>query len=66
MINNLLEKPFVIAAKAHEGQKDKAGAPYIFHPIRVSNRCRIDEEKNRCIVARRNRGYQHYRFLFSH
>lgn len=45
MNNNLLEKALVIATKAHEGQKDKAGAPYIFHPIRVSNRCRRDEEK---------------------
>lgn len=43
--NNLLEKALIIATKAHEGQKDKAGAPYIFHPIRVSNRCRTEEEK---------------------
>lgn len=43
--NNLLEKALVIATEAHERQKDKAGAPYIFHPIRVSNRCRTDEEK---------------------
>lgn len=45
MKNNLLEKALAIATKAHEGQKDKAGAPYIFHPVRVSNRCRTDEEK---------------------
>lgn len=45
MNNNLLEKALVIATKAHEGQKDKAGAPYIFHPIRVSNRCRTEEER---------------------
>lgn len=43
--NNLLEKALVIATEAHEGQKDKAGAPYIFHPIRVSNRCKTDEER---------------------
>lgn len=43
--NNLLEKALIIATKAHEGQTDKAGAPYIFHPIRVSNRCRTEEEK---------------------
>lgn len=35
MNNNLLEKALVIATKAHEGQKDKAGSPYILHPIRV-------------------------------
>lgn len=45
MNNNLLEKALVIATKAHEGQKDKAGSPYILHPIRVSNRCLTDEEK---------------------
>lgn len=45
MNNNLLEKSLVIATKAHEGQTDKAGVPYILHPIRVSNRCRTEEEK---------------------
>ena len=45
MNNNLLEKTLVIATKAHEGQKDKAGSPYILHPIRVSNRCLTDKEK---------------------
>ncbi len=30
-----LEKAIEIAAKAHAGQKDKAGAPYILHPLRV-------------------------------
>lgn len=45
MMNKLLEKAITIAANAHEGQKDKAGVPYILHPIRVSNRCRTDEER---------------------
>lgn len=43
--NELLEKALMIAAKAHAGQTDKAGAAYIFHPIRVSCRCFTDEEK---------------------
>lgn len=30
-----LEKAISIAAQAHEGQRDKAGAPYILHPLRV-------------------------------
>lgn len=30
-----LEKAIQIAARAHSGQKDKSGAPYILHPIRV-------------------------------
>ena len=31
----MLERAIQIAAKAHEGQKDKAGQPYILHPLRV-------------------------------
>ncbi len=30
-----IEKALQIAAKAHEGQKDKSGQPYILHPLRV-------------------------------
>ena len=30
-----LEKAIAIAAAAHAGQVDKAGQPYILHPIRV-------------------------------
>jgi GTP diphosphokinase / guanosine-3',5'-bis(diphosphate) 3'-diphosphatase len=30
-----LEKAIEIAAKAHQGQVDKAGQPYILHPLRV-------------------------------
>lgn len=33
-----LEKALVIAAKAHEGQLDKAGENYILHPLRVMAR----------------------------
>ncbi len=32
---NQLEHAIVIAAKAHAGQVDKAGATYILHPLRV-------------------------------
>lgn len=31
----MFEKAIQIAAKAHEGQKDMAGQPYILHPLRV-------------------------------
>ena len=30
-----LEKAILIAVQAHQGQKDKAGAPYILHPLRM-------------------------------
>lgn len=30
-----LERAIAIAAKAHAGQTDKAGQPYILHPLRV-------------------------------
>ena len=45
MDNSLLEKALQIAVDAHIYQVDKTGAPYIFHPIRVSNRCSTDEER---------------------
>ena len=30
-----LERAILIAAEAHRGQKDKAGKPYILHPLRM-------------------------------
>lgn len=30
-----LERAIVIAAEAHAGQTDKAGAPYVLHPLRM-------------------------------
>ena len=30
-----LERAIEIAARAHAGQVDKAGAPYVFHPLRM-------------------------------
>ena len=41
----LLEKALVIAIKAHFGQKDRAGQPYILHVIRVMEKCESLDEK---------------------
>lgn len=40
-----LERAVAIAVKAHQGQKDKYGAPYILHPLRVMARVSSDTEK---------------------
>jgi (p)ppGpp synthase/HD superfamily hydrolase len=40
----MLEKAISIAANAHSDQKDKAGKPYILHPIRVMLKLNSEEE----------------------
>lgn len=40
-----LERAIEIAANAHAGQTDKAGAPYILHPIRVMMSVRGNDER---------------------
>lgn len=40
-----IEKAIEIAARAHAGQRDKAGVPYIFHPLRLMFAVRTDEER---------------------
>ena len=41
----ILDRAKAIATSAHEGQVDKAGKPYIEHPIRVMNMGKTIEEK---------------------
>ena len=40
-----LLRAFFIAARAHKGQKDKGGKPYIFHPINFSLNVKGRDEK---------------------
>ena len=40
-----LARAIAIAAVAHQEQFDKAGAPYILHPLRIMQQMRTDEEK---------------------
>ena len=40
-----LERAIAIAAEAHAGQKDKAGNPYLLHPLRVMLAVKAPEER---------------------
>jgi (p)ppGpp synthase/HD superfamily hydrolase len=40
-----LERAIVIAAEGHAGATDKAGAPYILHPLRMMLRLSSPEER---------------------
>lgn len=40
-----IEDAIQIAAEVHAGQKDKGGAPYILHPLRVMAQMSTDEER---------------------
>ncbi|CAN1209607.1 HD domain protein [Tumidithrix helvetica PCC 7403] len=42
---SLLQRAITIAAKAHEGQVDKAGKPYLDHPLFVMDKVNSLEEK---------------------
>jgi len=39
-----LDKAILIAAQAHQGQKDRYGATYTLHPIRVMMQCETETE----------------------
>lgn len=45
---NQTKKAMIIAYNAHQGQVDKSGIPYIYHPIHLAEQMQTEEE---CIVA---------------
>jgi hypothetical protein len=45
-----LERAIALAATAHAGQTDKAGAPYILHALRVMLRCETNEERMAAVM----------------
>ena len=45
-----IETAIEIAARAHAGQVDKAGAPYIFHPLRLMFAVETPEEKMAAVL----------------
>lgn len=45
MENGLLDKAIAIAVEAHTGQTDKAGRPYILHPLHLMMQMDTDEER---------------------
>jgi (p)ppGpp synthase/HD superfamily hydrolase len=45
-----LERAIAIAAKAHAGKVDKAGAPYILHPLRVMLKMETYEERMAAVL----------------
>ncbi len=45
-----LERAIALAAKAHTGQRDKAGAPYILHPLRVMLRLDTPEAMQAAVL----------------
>ena len=46
---SLLEKAIAIAVEAHRGKNDRAGQPYILHPLRVM--FRVESEAERIVAA---------------
>jgi len=45
-----IEEAIRIAAEAHRGQKDRAGAPYILHPLRLLFRVQTDAERMAAVL----------------
>ncbi len=45
-----LEAAIALAVEAHRGQRDRAGAPYILHPLRMMFRVETDAERMAAVL----------------
>ncbi len=45
-----LEEAIAVAAQAHRGQRDRAGAPYILHPLRMMFAVQTDAERMAAVL----------------
>lgn len=45
-----IEEAIRLAVEAHRGQKDRAGAPYILHPLRMMFRVQTDAERMAAVL----------------
>ena len=45
-----IENAIELALRAHKGQKDKAGAPYILHPLRIMLAMDTDAERQAAVL----------------
>lgn len=45
-----IERAIELAARAHAGQVDKAGAPYIFHPLRLMLAVKTPEQQMAAVL----------------
>ena len=48
---NILSRAIAIATFAHDGQLDKGGQPYIFHPLRVAMSPLLTTEEQRVVAV---------------
>lgn len=50
-MKQMLNAAICIAAKAHDGQFDKSGKPYILHSLKVMHYLKSDDEELNCIAV---------------
>lgn len=45
-----IEEAIALAVEAHRGQRDRAGAPYVLHPLRMMFRVETDAERMAAVL----------------